>query len=179
MAGSFSRGSWGVGSVMDGIVPARRPVPLSNNTAGETRPGVFWIRKFGIADYNPNMRARLLFIFALLVGTAASAQVTPAPAPAAAPLAPAPALTAQEQEKADRAEGRRNQKVELIHLEDSANVIDEVRYGGQTQSITVQPKNKMPEYEVQPNDLSRTRPSDNRDGSNSAPGKSLWNVHKF
>ena len=96
-------------------------------------------------------------------------------------MAPAatPALTPQEQDKADRAEGRRNQKVELIHLEDSANVIDEVRYGGQTQSITVQPKNKMPEYEVQPNDLSRTRPADNRDGSNSTPGKSLWNVHKF
>ncbi|MEO8654552.1 MAG: hypothetical protein ABI409_10560 [Ramlibacter sp.] len=124
------------------------------------------------------MRSRLLLLFALLVGTAASAQVAPAPAPAAS-LAPAPALTAREQEKADRAEGRRNQKVELIHLEDSANVIDEVRYGGQTQSITVQPKNKMPEYEVQPSDLSRTRPSDNRDGSNSAPGKSLWNVHKF
>ena len=127
------------------------------------------------------MRSRLLLILSLLVCTAVSAQTPPAApvAPAAAPIAPAPALTRQEQEKADRAEGRRNQKVELIHLEDSANVIDEVRYGGQTQSITVQPKNKMPEYEVQPNDLSRTRPSDNRDGSNSAPGKSLWNVHKF
>lgn len=125
------------------------------------------------------MRPRLLLILALLVGTAASAQIT-TPAPAAAPLAPAaaPTLTPQEQEQADRAEGRRNQKVELIHLEDSTNVIDEVRYGGQTQSITVQPKNKMPEYEVQPNDLSRTRPADNRDGNN-APGKSLWNVHKF
>ncbi|HMA06974.1 MAG TPA: hypothetical protein VKP68_03890 [Ramlibacter sp.] len=125
------------------------------------------------------MRSRLSLIVLLLVGTAVSAQ-TP-PAPAAAPLAPAaaPVLTPQEQEKADRAEGRRNQKVEHIHLEDSTNVIDEVRFGGQTQSITVQPKNKMPEYEVQPNDLSRTRPSDNRDGSNSTPGKSLWNVHKF
>ena len=118
-------------------------------------------------------------MLALLVGTAVSAQAQPAAT--AAPLGPlaAPTLSPQEQDKADRAEGRRNQKVELIHLEDSANVIDEVRYGGQTQSITVQPKNRMPEYEVQPNDLSRTRPSDNRDGSNSAPGKSLWNVHKF
>ena len=122
------------------------------------------------------MRSRLTLLLSLLVGTAVFAQTPPA-----APLAPdaAPPLTAQEQEKADRAEGRHHQKVELIHLEDSANVIDEVRYGGQTQSITVQPKSKMPEYEVQPNDLSRTRPSDNRDGSNNAPGKSLWNVHKF
>lgn len=122
------------------------------------------------------MRSRFLFILSLLVGTVAFAQTSPT-----APLTPdaAAPLTAQEQQKADRAEGRRNQKVELIHLEDSANVIDEVRYGGQTQSITVQPKSKMPEYEVQPSDLSRTRPSDNRDGANNGPGTSLWNVHKF
>src|SRR5512133_1296429 len=123
------------------------------------------------------MLPRLVLILFLLVGTAASAQTAPVPA---APLGPAaaPALSPQEPEKADRAEGRRNQKVEMIHLEDSANVIDEVRYGGQTQSITVQPKNKMPEYEIQPNDLSRTRPADSRDGSHSAAGKSLWNLRK-
>jgi hypothetical protein len=120
-----------------------------------------------------------LLLALLLAGTGAFAQTTPAPAPAPATAAPLAPLTPQEQDKADRAEGRRNQKVELIRLEDSANVIDEVRYGGQTQSITVQPKNKMPEYEVQPNDLSRTRPMDNRDGANGTPGKSLWNVHKF
>ncbi len=120
------------------------------------------------------MRLSPLLLLAVLVpGTGVFAQ-SPLPA---APLAP---LTAQEQDKADRIEGKRNQKVELIHLEDSANTIDEVRYGGQTQSITVQPKNsRMPEYEVQPQDLSRTRPADNRDGANGIPGKSLWNVRKF
>jgi hypothetical protein len=131
-------------------------------------------RIFAIAHYNSSMRLVPVLFVAVLAGTGVYAQTPPAPA---APPAP---LTAQEQQKADRAEGKSNQKVELIHLEDSANVIDEVRFGGQTQSITVQPKNsRMPEYEIQPQDLSRTRPSDNRDGSNNAPGKSLWNVHKF
>ena len=119
------------------------------------------------------MRSPSALILTFLVCTAVSAQ-TPAP-----PAAPEPAPSAREQDRADRAEGRRNQKVERIHLEDGANVIDETRYGGQTQSITVQPKGKMPEYEIQPNDLSRTRPSDSRDGSSNAPAKSLWNVHKF
>ncbi len=136
--------------------------------------GAHFARHFRIAHYNCSMRLSPLLLLAVLVpGTGVFAQ-SPLPA---APLAP---LTAQEQDKADRIEGKRNQKVELIHLEDSANTIDEVRYGGQTQSITVQPKNsRMPEYEVQPQDLSRTRPADNRDGANGIPGKSLWNVRKF
>jgi hypothetical protein len=117
------------------------------------------------------MRSFAALLLSFLACAAASAQSP------AAPAAPEPP-SAREQDKADRAEGRRNQKVERIHLEDGANVIDETRYGGQTQSITVQPKNRMPEYEIQPNDLSRTRPSDNRDGG-ANPGKSLWNVHKF
>lgn len=121
------------------------------------------------------MRSRLLLILFLLVGAAVSAQTPPVAPAASAARAP----TAQEQEKADRAEGRRNQKVERIHLEDSANTIDETRYGGQTESITVQPKNKMPEYEVQPNDLSRTRPADNRGASGGTPSKSFWNIFKF
>jgi hypothetical protein len=122
------------------------------------------------------MRVSLLLPALLLAGAGVLAQTAPAAAPPAAALKPLPP---QEQEKLDRAEGRRNQKVEHIRLEDSNNVIDEMRYGGQTESITVQPKNRMPEYEVQPNDLSRTRPMDNRDGASGTPGKSLWNVHKF
>ena len=132
----------------------------------------------GRADYNRRMRPVPLFLVALLLaGTGVFARAAAAPAGAtAAPLTPLPP---QEAGNGDRAEGRRNQKVELIRLEDAANVIDEVRYGGQTQSITVQPKNRMPQYEVQPTDLSRTRPMDNRDGANGIAGKSLWNVRKF
>jgi hypothetical protein len=118
------------------------------------------------------MRSLAALLLSLLACAAASAQ-TPA-----APAAPQPP-SAREQDRTDRAEGRRNQKVERIHLEDGANVIDETRYGGQTQSITVQPKVGAPEYEIQPTDLGRSRPADHRDGMSNATGQRVWNVFRF
>ena len=160
---------------MDGIVPARRPC-LSATTRPARRVQALWTRNSGSRiTIDPCARGSCSSSLAGRHGCGRAGHSGAAPPH----RSPAPALTAQEQEKADRAEGRRNQKVERIHLEDSANVIDEVRYGGQTQSITVQPKAKMPEYEIQPTDLSRSRPADNRDGSSSATGKRLWNVFKF
>ncbi|MGB4361019.1 MAG: hypothetical protein WBJ19_11430 [Rhodoferax sp.] len=47
-------------------------------------------------------------------------------------------------------------RVEHIHIEDAGARIDEVRVGGQTQSITVQPKDGMPAYEVAPKTGERT-----------------------
>jgi len=41
-------------------------------------------------------------------------------------------------------------RVEHLQLEDSNARIDEIRVGGETQSITVQPKNDMPAYQVAP-----------------------------
>lgn len=64
----------------------------------------------------------------------------------------------QNQEQTD---GRRNQKVERITHEDAGSRIDELRYGGQTQSIVVQPKANVPAYEIQPG------------------GQRVWNVLKF
>ena len=101
----------------------------------------------------------------MLACTALSAQTVPAPAP---PVQEPP-----------QAEGRRNQRVERIHVEDGGAAIDEVRYGGQTQSITVQPRANVPEYEIQPTDLSRSRPADHRDGMSNATGQRVWNVLKF
>jgi hypothetical protein len=75
-------------------------------------------------------------------------------------------------------EGRRNQKVERIRIEDSGARIDELRYGGQTQSIVVQPKADVPEYEFQPTDLSRSRPAD-RDGQSSPSSARVWNLLRF
>ena len=62
------------------------------------------------------------------------------------PAAPAGATRCQN--RADRA--AQNQKIEHIRIEDSGARVDEVRYGGQTQSITVQPKANVPAYEVLP-----------------------------
>ncbi|HSV44846.1 MAG TPA: hypothetical protein VLJ58_03555 [Ramlibacter sp.] len=76
-------------------------------------------------------------------------------------------------------EGRRNQRVERIHIEDAGSRIDEIRYAGQTQSISVQPKAGVPAYEVQPADMARTRPADHRDGMGAAGGQRFWNVLKF
>jgi len=96
--------------------------------------------------------------------TAVAAQ-TP---PAAADLQQAPQL-----------EGRKNQKVEKIRVEDEAVIIEEVRYAGQTQSVTVKPKSNLPQYEIQPTDMARSRPGDNRDGLSAATGKRVWNVLNF
>jgi hypothetical protein len=76
-------------------------------------------------------------------------------------------------------DGRKNQRIERIHVEDNAAAIDELRVGGQTQEVKVKPKNGAPEYEIQPTDLARSRPADNRDGMGSATGQRVWNILHF
>jgi hypothetical protein len=111
----------------------------------------------GGSAYNPAMRL-LLPLLAVILPLSALAQ-------AQAPITREPI-----------GEPRRNQKVERIHVEDASNSIDEVRVGGQTQSVTVQPKAKVPPYEMQPSDLARSRPADTRD----ALGRQrVWNVFGF
>ena len=46
--------------------------------------------------------------------------------------------------------GAVEKRIEVIQIEDAGARIDEVRLGGETKSITVQPKGRMPAYEVQP-----------------------------
>ena len=111
------------------------------------------------------MRPPLLLLVPLLAWTAVCAQTA---APSAPLVQDSPPL-----------EARKNQRVERIHIEDAGVQIDEVRYGGQTQSITVQPKANVPEYEIQPTDLARSRPADHRGGMSSATGQRVWNVFRF
>jgi hypothetical protein len=80
--------------------------------------------------------------------------------------------------EATRGEGGRNQRIEKIHVEDSGARVDEVRYGGQTQSITVQPKANVPAYEVLPNDGGRERQGQTETGSG-GNGPRVWNLMKF
>ncbi|MFV0677867.1 hypothetical protein [Variovorax sp. tm] len=113
-------------------------------------------------------RILLALAFATPFAAVQAQQATPAPT-----AAPAEALPNQEQAKA---EGRRNQKVENIHTEDSGASVDEVRYGGRTQSINVKPKSNMPGYEVLPADAATGRQGSSETGAN---GPRVWNVLKF
>jgi len=71
------------------------------------------------------------------------------------------------------------QRVERLHHEDTGAVIDEVRRGGQSQSIAVQPRANVPGYEISPTDLARSRPADHRDGLGAARGTRMWNLLRF
>ena len=75
-------------------------------------------------------------------------------------------------------EPRKNQKIERLHAEDDGATIDELRVGGQTQAVTVQPKAAVPAYEMQPSDMARTRPADSRDGM-AGRSQRVWNVLGF
>ncbi|RZL86787.1 MAG: hypothetical protein EOP82_28890 [Variovorax sp.] len=115
-------------------------------------------------------RARLAsFWLAYVVPMAAAlAQTAPQPAPPP-PNAPT-----------ERETGRRNQKIERIHVEDSGATVDELRVGGQTESITVKPKNNAPAYQVMPNEAERTRNQGQSDQSTGEGGSRVWwNIFKF
>jgi hypothetical protein len=98
---------------------------------------------------------------------AQNAQPSPQPVPSAQPAEP------------DKEKGRPSPKIERIHIEDRNATVDELRVGGQTQNITVKPKNNAPAYQVMPND-DRSR---NQGQSDQSPGESgsrvWWNVFKF
>jgi starvation-inducible outer membrane lipoprotein len=94
----------------------------------------------------------------------------------------ASAQTAAPVPDAPRAAGRseRPQKAtERLHTEDAGSRIDEVRVGGETQSITVQPKTgtNVPAYEVRPSDS--TKGSAPGSSSSGTTGSRVWNVLKF
>jgi hypothetical protein len=95
------------------------------------------------------------------------------------PLLSATAVFAQAPlEREPAGEPRKNQKIERIQHEDASNRIEEVRVGGQMQSIKVQPKAGVPSYEIQPTDLARSRPSESREGFSERKPR-VWNVLGF
>lgn len=91
---------------------------------------------------------------------------------------PAFAQAPAEREKLDP---RKNQKIEHLTVEDKSNRIDEVRVGGQSQSVKVQPKG-APAYEMQPTDLARgagaSGAADSSDGFAQRKQR-VWNVFGF
>lgn len=115
------------------------------------------------------MRAAPLFILLSLAASPLLAQnTTPSPATGQAQERP--------QQAAEPADPQQ-QRVQRIRVEDGGSRVDELRVGGQTQSITVQPKvGDMPAYEVQPNEGARGRL---RNDSSETNGARVWNFLKF
>ncbi|UUZ67454.1 hypothetical protein LP416_22585 [Polaromonas sp. P2-4] len=114
-------------------------------------------------------RPLLVAIFALLPLAAAVAQTQ----------APAQAGRAADAAKNDLpASARRpDQKIQRIHTEDAGSRIDELRVGGETKQITVQPKTNVPAYEVKP--AEGARGSAPAAASGDTNGSRVWNVLKF
>jgi hypothetical protein len=102
------------------------------------------------------LRHPLLAVTLALVASTALAQtvrlpVTPAPADATEP------------------------RIERIQHEDALTRVDELRVAGQTRSITVQPKNGAPAYDVAP----ATGGEDPTAARNGSTGKSRWRLLDF
>ena len=110
------------------------------------------------------------FLASLLLSSLACAQTPAAQTDSAEP----PAAQA-----APSGNDRHNQRIERIRVEDGGSRVDELRVGGETKNITVQPKvGSMPEYEVQSNDGARAaRNRDNNSGDTT--GTRVWNFIKF
>ena len=91
---------------------------------------------------------------------------------------PAAALAQAPLTREPDGEPRKNQKIERLKNEDSGATIEELRVGGQTQAVTVQPKANVPAYEMQPSDMARTRPADSREGL-AGRSQRVWNIFGF
>ena len=69
---------------------------------------------------------------------------------------PAPAAVEQKNISAASATDVVEKRTERIRIEDAGARIDELRVGGETLSITVQPKGGMPTYQIAPTSGARS-----------------------
>ena len=72
-----------------------------------------------------------------------------------------------------------DRKIERIRVEDGGSRIDEVRVGGETQSITVSPKGSMPAYEVLPPTANRAPSAGERNSASGSGGTRVWKILGF
>lgn len=104
-----------------------------------------------------------MFLLALAVGTSGLSMAQTAPTEAAAPS------TAQ----------RPEQRIERIRIEDAGSRIDELRVGGETQSIQVSPKGGMPAYDVVPDRGNSQLTRGERSSNGNTGGTRVWKVMGF
>jgi len=101
---------------------------------------------------------RSLLLAALVIfGVATASAQTPSPAPETAKPA-----------------GRPDPTIQRIHNQDKGSRIDELRVGGETKSITVQPAADVPAYQIKPVDASHSG-----NAESGTAGSRFWNVLKF
>ena len=93
-------------------------------------------------------------------------------------LLPLSVLAQAKIEREGTLDPRKNQKIERIRIEDGGNRIDELRVGGQAQTITVQPKAEVPAYEIPTDDLTRNRAPEGREGM-AGRKQRVWNIFDF
>ncbi|MFZ3082078.1 hypothetical protein [Rhodoferax ferrireducens] len=86
------------------------------------------------------MRIALFLTLSLSCGSLALAQSA----------APAQKAAVQSRAAASSAPGVIEKRTERIQIEDSGARIDELRVGGETKTISVQPKGRLPGYQVEP-----------------------------
>lgn len=96
--------------------------------------------------------------------------------PLAAAIAQTPAPEKKTAQAPTRA-ARPDKKIQRIHTEDAGSRIDELRVGGETEKITVQPKTTVPPYEVKPAEGARGAAPAAANGDTN--GSRVWNVLKF
>lgn len=109
------------------------------------------------------MRAALLLSLLLIcLGFGLAQAQSPAQTPVGADSKPAPAA------------GKVEQKIENIRHEDAGSRIDELRVGGETKSITVQPKGNAPAYDVDPGSSNRNPAATDRER-----GSGGWKIRSF
>lgn len=97
------------------------------------------------------------FALALALLACVSSALAQTPVPASATARPISTVTpvAEPAGTAQPSSGK-EQLIERIHVDDGGSRIDEVRYGGETRSISVAPKGGLPVYDVQPVTGART-----------------------
>ena len=122
---------------------------------------------------SPGALLALLLSLALAGGTALAQTGQPARAAPDAVAQPA---------AGNAPDGRSRRRVEVIRTENRNNVIEEVRIGGETHSISVQPKGGMPGYEILPASGIRSRAAfelEGAAGANPSSGPRVWKLFDF
>ena len=89
------------------------------------------------------------------------------------------AQTAPADGAAPASAGRPDQRIERIQIEDAGSRIDELRVGGETQSIVVSPKGGMPAYDVLPGNSNRNLTRGERGAGSATGGTRVWKLLDF